>query len=49
MRISIINKIYSIAKKNAEYFLDRKQERVKIAFFMNFDLFFGISMVLPLY
>ena len=26
----------------------RKAEKLKLAFFVNFDLFFGISVVLPL-
>ena len=28
--------------------MDRKSEKLKFAFFVNYDLFFGISMVLPL-
>ena len=28
--------------------MDRRPEKVKMAFFVNFDLFFGISLVLPL-
>ena len=27
--------------------MDRKTEKVKMAFFGNFDLFFGIYMILP--
>ena len=33
---------------SAEAFMDRKLEKVKTAFFVNFDLFFGISVVLTL-
>ena len=29
-------------------FMDRKQEKIKMEFLGNFDLFFGISMVHPL-
>ena len=33
---------------STEAFMDRKPEKVKMVFFLNFDLFFGISLVLPL-
>ena len=33
---------------NAEAFMDRKPESSKMAFFVNFDLFVAISLILPL-
>ena len=47
MRLSMPNKIYSIAK-NSEALMHSKLEKIKMEFFVNFDLFSGISLILPI-
>ena len=44
MHLTNPNKTYSIAK-NAEAFINRDPEKLKLAVFVDFDLFFGITLV----